>query len=91
MCYCVERVSLSSCLEPSMIGNSCSRSHQNGGIYWWSCGDTGHRLCIRRQRMWPGVRKSFYLGSSSEGPADGVPGQQERAAWGAAAREEEGR
>ena len=31
------------------------------------------------------------MGRSSEGPADGVPGQQERAAWGAAAREEEGR
>ena len=31
----------------------------------------------------------MQMGRSSEGPADGDPGQQERAAWGAKAREEE--
>ena len=35
------------------------------------------------------VRGAVQMGRSSEGLADGVPGQQERAAWGAAASEEE--
>ena len=36
------------------------------------------------------VRRAVQMGRSSEGPADRVPGQQERAARGAAVREEEG-
>ena len=36
------------------------------------------------------VRGAVQMGRSSEGPADGVPGQKERAAWGTAPREEEG-
>ena len=36
------------------------------------------------------VRIAVQMGRSSEGPADRVPGQQERAAWGAAVREKEG-
>ena len=35
--------------------------------------------------------EAVQMGRRSTGPADGVPGQQERAVWGAAAREEEGR
>ena len=37
------------------------------------------------------VSGGVQMGCSDEGPANGVPGQQEPAAWGAAAREEEGR
>ena len=36
------------------------------------------------------VRGVVQMGRSSEGPVNGVSGQQERAAWGAAARDEEG-
>ena len=37
------------------------------------------------------VRVGEQMGHSNKGPANSVPGQQERAAWGTAARADEGR